>query len=225
MEVYADKVYPREIMKTTIVNIRLNKYDTYVGREGHGRDGYFGNPFSVIKDGGRERAIALYREYFLQRLRVDPEFAARVEGLKGKRLGCFCAPKKCHGDVIVEYLENAMKIVVCGDRNWANKGIIRKRLLKLPSNAIVIEGGCDGADLLAREVALAIGLEVVEFPAAWKKYGKAAGPLRNIRMLNTNPQLIIAFHDNIINSKGTKGIIMEARKRKIVVEVIDGDVS
>lgn len=60
----------------------------------------------VVRDGGREKAIALYREYFLKRLRVDPEFAVRVEELRGKRLGCFCKPKACHGDIIVEYLES-----------------------------------------------------------------------------------------------------------------------
>jgi len=91
-------------MKTTVVNIRRNEYDVYIGREGHGHDGYWGNPYSVTRDGGRERAIALYREYFYRRLRVDPEFAARVQELKGKRLGCFCAPKPCHGDIIADYL-------------------------------------------------------------------------------------------------------------------------
>lgn len=118
-----------------------------------------------------------------------------------------------------------MKVLVCGDRNWANKGIIRKRLLELPSNVIIIEGGCNGADLIAREVALKIGLEVVEFPAAWKKYGEAAGPVRNIKMLNAQPHLVIAFHDNIKSSKGTKHTVTEARKRGIKVEVIGGNVS
>lgn len=95
--------------KTTVVNIRTHEYDVYIGREGHGHDGYWGNPYSVMHDGGRERAIALYREYFLKRLRIDPEFTKRVEQLRGKQLGCFCKPKACHGDVIVEFLEQTMK--------------------------------------------------------------------------------------------------------------------
>ena len=118
-----------------------------------------------------------------------------------------------------------MKVVVCGCRDWDNKKIIHKRLFELPSNTIVIEGGCKGADLLAREVALEIGLEVVEFPAAWKKYGKAAGPTRNIKMLNTKPCLVIAFHNNLKSSKGTKHTVTEARKRGIEVEVIGSNVS
>lgn len=212
-------------MKTTVVNLRHSEHDVYIGRAGHGRDGYFGNPFSGAKDGGRERAIALYREYFMKRLWVDSEFAARVEKLRGKRLGCFCAPQHCHGDVIVDYLEarsvgDTIKVVVCGDRNWTDEKIIQKRLWELPSNTIIVEGGCEGADLLARKVALEIGLEVVEFPAAWKKYGKSAGPIRNTKMLNTKPSLVIAFHNDIKNSRGTKNTVTEARKRGIKVEVI-----
>lgn len=114
-----------------------------------------------------------------------------------------------------------MKVIVCGDRHWHNRSIILKRLRKLPADAIIIEGGCDGADLIAREIALDIGLEVVEFPAAWKKYGLSAGPKRNLKMLNTNPQMVIAFHDDIKKSKGTKNTVTEARKRKIPVEIID----
>jgi len=97
-------------MKTTVVNIRTHKYDAYIGREGHGQDGYFGNPFSVSRDGGRDRVIALYREYFYKRLRVDPEFARRIKELKGKKLGCFCVPKPCHGNIIADYLNIEPKV-------------------------------------------------------------------------------------------------------------------
>ena len=181
--------------------------------------------FSSARDGGRERAIALYQVYFYKRLKTDPEFAAKIEDFRGKRLGCFCSPKSCHGNVIVEYLERIMKVLVCGSRDWVDRQIIRERLLELPSQAIIVEGGCRGADLLARDVALEIGLEVVEFPAAWNKYGKSAGPKRNIKMLNTGPQLVIAFHDDLQKSKGTKHTVDEARKRGIKVEIIICDMS
>lgn len=92
------------MIKTTVVNIRTSKYDVYIGREGHGQDGIFGNPYSAMGDGGRDRAIALYREYFYKRLRIDSEFATNVEVLRGKRLGCFCEPKQCHGHIIADYL-------------------------------------------------------------------------------------------------------------------------
>jgi hypothetical protein len=92
-------------MKTTVVNIRRSEYDVYIGRAGRGHDGYFGNPYNIMT-GGRKQAIEMYRAYFLRRLKTDPEFAIRVEDLRGKRLGCFCAPQSCHGDIIADYLNN-----------------------------------------------------------------------------------------------------------------------
>lgn len=117
-------------------------------------------------------------------------------------------------------MPKSVKVVVCGDRHWKDSKTIKRRLLELPSETIVVEGGCTGADLMAREIALSIGLEVVEFPAAWAKFGNAAGPIRNLKMLGTGPILVIAFHNDIGNSKGTKHMVREARKQKIDVEVI-----
>jgi len=118
-----------------------------------------------------------------------------------------------------------VKVLVCGDRKWLDIDVIRKRLSALPSDVIIVEGGCEGADLISRRVALDIGFEVVEFPAAWKKYGKAAGPKRNLKMLDTKPHLVIAFHDDLENSKGTRHTVTEARRRGIEVEVIGSEVS
>lgn len=63
------------------------------------------NPFKVGEDGTRQEVIDKYREYFYVRLDDDPEFREAVENLRGKTLGCWCTPKSCHGDVIVEYLD------------------------------------------------------------------------------------------------------------------------
>ena len=70
-------------MQTVVVNIKKEHFDVYIGRAGRGEDGYFGNPF---------------------RMGQDSEFKHRVLALKGKRLGCFCKPKACHGDVIADWL-------------------------------------------------------------------------------------------------------------------------
>ncbi len=113
-----------------------------------------------------------------------------------------------------------MKVIVCGDREWSNESVICERLHKLPSDTIIIQGECEGADNLAMYLAREIGLDVVGFYANWQKYGRSAGPRRNIKMLNTNPSLVLAFHDDLDKSKGTKHIVGEARKRGIKVEVI-----
>ncbi len=97
-------------METTVVNLRQRVYDVYIGRQTDGHDGYFGNPFVIGRDGNRRKVLKLYREYFLKRLRTDKKFAERVDELRGKRLGCFCAPEQCHGDIIADYANIDIKI-------------------------------------------------------------------------------------------------------------------
>lgn len=63
-----------------------------------GRPSPWGNPFVIGKDGTRAEVIAKYRDY----LQKNPEFEERVKReLAGKNLVCFCAPKPCHGDVLL----------------------------------------------------------------------------------------------------------------------------
>jgi hypothetical protein len=95
-------------MKTRVVNIKRGEpYDQYIGRVGHGQDGYFGNPITnEDRRLSKAEVIEAFRVYFYRRLETDSEFKQRVLELKGKTLGCFCSNKReCHGTVIVEYLE------------------------------------------------------------------------------------------------------------------------
>jgi len=102
---------------TTVVNFRHEKCDVKVTRRPDNsipdppKFGCFGNPYPV-KTHGRERCLELFDEYFMARLKEDPEFAAAVLALKGKRLGCFCRPKEgfqgkllCHAQIIAGWLE------------------------------------------------------------------------------------------------------------------------
>lgn len=93
-------------MKTTVVHNRLDEFDVYIGRSvpQHGLTGSkWGNPFVMADDSDaeRDRAIAAYREWIV----TQPELIDSLEELRGRRLGCWCAPKRCHGDVLVELLE------------------------------------------------------------------------------------------------------------------------
>jgi len=88
---------------TEIVNLSSEKADRRIDRTTK-----FGNPFRLEKDGGkysRAESIQKYREWFYNRIQEDPEFRKEVEDLKGLRLGCWCKPKDCHGDIIKEYLD------------------------------------------------------------------------------------------------------------------------
>ena len=82
---------------TEVINIYHQKpYDVYCGRAGKGESGEFGNP---------TYSYELFRPYFYAHIEADPEYKERILSLKGKKLGCFCAPKHCHVMIYVEYLE------------------------------------------------------------------------------------------------------------------------
>lgn len=93
-------------METTVVNLKNSEYDVYIGRAGKGQEGYFGNPFIKGPLDTSGSTIRRYKDYFLKRVGEDVEFRERVHALKGKRLGCFCKPNMCHGDVIATYLND-----------------------------------------------------------------------------------------------------------------------
>jgi len=114
-----------------------------------------------------------------------------------------------------------MRIIVAGDRNWKRMDIIERELKKFPSGTIVIHGDAKGADTLGGFVADKLGFKVIPFPAKWKIYGKGAGPIRNQQMLDEGkPDMVLAFHENINESKGTKDMVNRARGIGIKVEII-----
>ena len=83
-------------MSTKVVHCEEAPYDVYIGRPGP-----WGNPFEIGKDGTRAEVIEKYRIYLL----ANTELLSNLSELNGKTLGCWCKPKACHGDVLVELLE------------------------------------------------------------------------------------------------------------------------
>ena len=84
-----------------VVNWRHTRCDVYIGRGSP-----YGNPFTHLsllrttaqyKVGTREESIEAFEEW----LKTQPELIARVKAnLRGKILGCYCAPLACHGDIL-----------------------------------------------------------------------------------------------------------------------------
>jgi len=78
----------------------------YIGHELH-RQGWnltespWANPNKEGRDGTRAEIIEKYREHLMS----SPDLLARLPDLKGKTLACWCKPKPCHGDVLVELIE------------------------------------------------------------------------------------------------------------------------
>jgi hypothetical protein len=106
-------------MTTRVVNVRSAEWRqavadgtaVYIGRRCAGfAASPFGNPWKVGTRHGVNRgdAVQMYREWAVG-MRMHPEGKPfpreRVESLRGKVLGCWCHPEKCHGDVLVELLE------------------------------------------------------------------------------------------------------------------------
>ena len=110
-------------------------------------------------------------------------------------------------------------VLVCGSRNWKNNKLIAECLSKFPAGTTVMHGGCRGADVIAGSIARRMGFDTWVYPAQWNKYGKSAGPRRNDRMLDEKPDLILAFHDHVETSRGTRDVVMKAQKRGISVEI------
>jgi hypothetical protein len=113
----------------------------------------------------------------------------------------------------IGYQQRVNKVLVTGDRTWSAKHIIMQVLQEMKPK-ILIQGGAKGADLLASECAKQLRITVINYIADWSQYGRAAGPLRNRAMIDENkPELVLAFHDNLEKSKGTRNMIMLANNR------------
>jgi len=82
---------------TQIVNKKHSNYDVDIGRPS-----IWGNPYIIGRDGDRATVVAKYKEHFLGSFHLKQ---LATEKLKGKVLGCYCKPKACHGDIIVDFLE------------------------------------------------------------------------------------------------------------------------
>lgn len=77
--------------------------DVYIGRAAN-MGGWnlpaskWANPFTLAKYNDRDRVLAEYEAF----IRATPYLMACIPELAGLRLGCWCAPENCHGDVLVK---------------------------------------------------------------------------------------------------------------------------
>ena len=111
------------------------------------------------------------------------------------------------------------RIIVAGGRDFNDTEYLSKSLDALLAEFIdveIVSGHANGADKLAEEYANRLGIALKIFPADWKKYGRAAGPIRNREMLSyilDAKPVVAAFWDG--HSKGTKNMIEQARKENV----------
>lgn len=124
------------------------------------------------------------------------------------------------------------RVLVTGSRKWTDaeavyQNLARERMtaagLRLPG-LVVIHGACTTgadafADLWARRCR-DCDVTVERFPANWKRYGRAAGPLRNQRLIEARPDIVLAFP--LPDSRGTDDCIQRALAAHIPVVTVAG---
>ena len=101
MKLQVDDATQPQPPQTTVVNRRVEPFDIYIGR-----GSIWGNPYTHLTGatrakyfvGSRDEAIEKYREHLMD----TPELLRRIPELRGKRLGCYCKPAACHGDILAE---------------------------------------------------------------------------------------------------------------------------
>ncbi len=131
-------------------------------------------------------------------------------------------------NLIVKYSElNLYVIQITGDRNWDDQYMIDETLSEYQNkDVILIHGDCVGADKMSGISAKKYKhWNVISEPANWKKYGRAAGPIRNKEMIVLTTKfkelgfenIVLAFHDCLDISKGTKNCVDTAIKFGLLV--------
>lgn len=115
-----------------------------------------------------------------------------------------------------------MKVLVCGGRDYADARALAEVLDAIGRETPItrlIHGAARGADSLAAAWAKSRGIPASAFPADWKTDGRAAGFVRNARMLREGrPEVVVAFP----GGKGTAHMVNLARAAGVPVREIAG---
>lgn len=110
-----------------------------------------------------------------------------------------------------------MKVIIAGSRTITDLSIVETAIKASEFDITkVVCGMARGVDLLGRDWALKHSIPVIQFPANWKEYGRAAGQIRNLAMAEYADALIAVWDGH---SVGTKGMIHSASKRGLKIHI------
>lgn len=89
----------------------------------------------------------------------------------------------------------ARRVLVTGSRTWTDVIVIQRALeWAWEPGAVLVTGACPrGADKLAEVIWEASGGLLELYPADWNRYGKPAGMIRNLEMIESDPDVCLAF--------------------------------
>ena len=91
-------------MHCSVIHIRDARNtasEIYIGRESKTRKrSEWANPFFIGKDGTREEVLEKYEAYAWEMLESGHWEEEDLLNLIGYTLVCYCAPERCHGNVL-----------------------------------------------------------------------------------------------------------------------------
>lgn len=79
---------------------------------------------------------------------------------------------------------NKLTVLVTGSRRFSDPGAVFTTLDSIRPDEIIV-GDARGADAIARAWATRRGVPLVVFAADWEQFGRAAGHIRNVQMVET----------------------------------------
>ena len=89
-------------MGDCVVHCKRARFDVYIGRPSK-----WGNPIAVPRGYDRVADPERILERYEAHVRSRPDLMAALPELAGKVLGCWCAPQRCHGDVLIRMADEA----------------------------------------------------------------------------------------------------------------------
>jgi hypothetical protein len=111
------------------------------------------------------------------------------------------------------------KVIIAGCRDFTDYPLLcsfADQTLAGAEDIEIVSGGARGTDALGERYARERRYGLKVFPAEWKKWGAAAGPIRNGQMAGYADALI-AFWDG--QSAGTRDMIRKAEENGLCVQV------
>jgi hypothetical protein len=118
-----------------------------------------------------------------------------------------------------------IRVIVTGSRSWDCPALADRLLRRMRDRygdgLLVVHGACPtGVDAAFDRACRALGIRCEKHSADWKKLGKRAGPIRNGEMLSLGAVLVLAVHDRLARSKGTRDCVARALAAGIPVYLI-----
>lgn len=128
----------------------------------------------------------------------------------------------------------ALRLLVTGSRNWADRDVIddalwdwlidhgytAKTVSQMPAPVLVVGACPSGADKIAEDLWRERGFPVERHVADWRRHGRSAGPKRNAAMVASGVDACLAFP--LGESRGTRGCMEMARQAGVPVTVVEG---